>query len=428
MGCVLGLLGEVPLFLLITMTVSGVGFSWADAGLSIAGRNINVSGLHWGLLAITAGILLLRKRPVGVPRPLLLYGVYLAVAAVAVLYSPDLFEGFKQLLLMTLPLLIALVVLAYIRTPAEIGLVLDAYWVALLVAVATAVGMWVAGEASEGLGGGVGTRTFAIFLLPMMALALASARHRSGGFAWVTLGIAGVAVATLSRTAVLVMLVLPLFATRGTRPLARVAMLGLAAVVALAALNFGAFRERFGEGRLRVSQVEVHGEGADATITVGSVNLSGRGWIWLQVGRHALERPFFGHGTGSSTVYLEALPRSPASHPHNEYLRVFHDQGALGLLAILVFGAAALLHFGRLHHRVADRRTKRLALASYLATLAYGAMAVTDNPLVYATFFTQNVFVLYALTEVARTTAAEERPTGAVDELPARAGAGHQRA
>ncbi|HUG40854.1 MAG TPA: O-antigen ligase family protein [Longimicrobiales bacterium] len=426
-GCVLGLLGEVPLFLLITMAASGVGFYWAEAGLLIAGRAINLSGLHWGLLGITAGILLLRKRPTGVPRPLILYGVYLAVAAVAVAWAPDRFEGIKQLILATLPLLMALVVLAYLTTRAELRLVVDAYWVALVVAVATAIGMWIAGHRSEGLGGGVGTRTFAIFLLPLMALALASVRHRSGGFVWVALAIVGVAVATLSRTAVLVMLLLPLFATRGLRPPVRLAMLGLAVVLGVSALNLGAFRARFGEGRVQVSQVGVEGEGASAALTVGSVNLTGRGWIWVQVWRRAVRSPVIGHGTGSSTVYLAGLPRSPAAHPHNDYLRVFHDQGAIGLLAILAFGGAALLHFGGMHRRAEDRPTKRLALASYLATLAYGAMAVTDNPLIYATFFTQNVFVLYALTEVARRVAADETGAMPVAGQGARPAAGDER-
>lgn len=399
LGCALGLLGEVPLFLFIVTAVSGVGFHWADAGVSVAGQDINLSGLHWGLILATSGALLLRRFPRPLPRPLALYAGYLAVALLTLLWTPALFEGAKQWLMFLLPALVAGVVLAHVRREDEVALILAGYWLALVVAVVVAVAMPLTGTQGglPGFAGALGARTLAIFLLPLMALALGSARYRSPAYLWAVAAIAVVGLATLSRTAVGVMLVLPLLAMHGMRWPPRLAVLGLAVILGLGALQIEAFRERFGRGQVRVTAPTVTGEGTAATLAVGGLNLSGRGWIWLQVGRHALQRPVLGHGTGSASAYVSGLPRSPVAHPHNEYLRVLHDQGAVGLLVILAFGGATALYFRRLHRTASTARVRQLALASYLATAAYAMIAVTDNPLVYTTFFTQNVFVLYAL-------------------------------
>ena len=405
-GCLLGLLGEVPLFLVILTAISGVGFYWVDAGFTIAGQGINLSGLHWGLVLVTSATLVLRRRPRTLPRPIVLYGAYLAVALLALLWTSAPFEGVKQWLLFLLPALVAWIVLSRVERPAEVRFILAGYWVAFAVAVAVAVGFWIETPSRGGqwtaLTGGVGDRTLAIFLLPILALALGGLRHQSFSYLWMVGSVLLVGLATLSRTALAVMLVLLLLATTGMGRTSRLVVLGLSVMLAVGALNVEAFRGRFGGGDLRMTELAVEGEGTRAAFSVGGLDLSGRGWMWLQVGQHALERPLLGHGTGSATTYIRTLPRSPVEHPHNDYLRVFHDQGVVGLLAILLFGGGAALYFWRLHREATTPLAKQLALASYLATAAYGMIAFTDNPLVYASFFTQNVFMLYALAVVAR--------------------------
>lgn len=404
-ACILGLIGEVPLFLVILTAVSGVGFYWVEGGVTVAGQAINLSGLHWGLVVATAGVLVLRRPPRRLPPPVALYGIFLAIAALALLWTSAPFEGLKQLLLYLLPALVAGVVLTRVHRVGEIRLIEGGYWLAFGVALTAAAGFtlmaWARGE-WLGLVGGMGNRTLAIFALPMMALALGSVRHRSPAYLWAVAAVFLVGVATLSRTAVLILVILPLLATTGMRRAPRLLVLGLSLLVALGAMRVEAFRERFGQGRISLTEVTVEGKGTDAALSVGGLNLSGRGWLWLQVWQHATERPILGHGTGSATVFTRDLPRSPAAHPHNEYLRVLHDQGLVGLVAILAFGFGSALHFRRLHRRATTSRTRQLALAAYLATAAYGMIAVTDNPLVYASFFTQNVFILFALAEVSR--------------------------
>lgn len=404
-ACILGLLGEVPLFLAIITAISGVGFYWFEGGLTVGGRDINISGLHWGLVLLTSAALLLRARLTRLPRPLFLYAGFLGLACVALLWTPAPFEGMKQLLLFALPAAVAAVVIAYVRDTRAIELILGSFWVAFLIAIAVAIGMtlprWWIGEPAP-LAGGVGDRTLAIFLLPIMALGLASARYRSRWFLWVVMGVVLVGLASLSRTAVAVLLVLLLFATTGLPRSQRVLVLCLSVLVFVGALQVDAFRERFGGGRMALTEIGVEGQGSKAALTVGGLNTSGRGWMWLHVGGHALERPVLGHGTGSATAYMQALPGSPVAHPHNDYLRVFHDLGAIGLVMILAFGLGTLLYFRRAFRTARTRLGRELALASYLATLAYGLIAVTDNPLLYGTFFTQNVFTLYGLALVAR--------------------------
>lgn len=415
----LAAVGEVRLFLAITIAISGIGFYWLEGGLDVGGQGINVSGMYWGVLLLLSTGLLLARRPARLPRPFRLYALFVALSAAGIAWAPSLFEGLRHFGLYLLPALMGAVVLAYARDTRDVRFLVGAFWVATALAIIVAIGMsvarWSAGV-SGGLTSGVGERTLAIFLLPMLALALAGARHGSRWLIWVAVAIGLVGLGTLSRMAVAVMLAMAFFAGLGLRPITRLAVLALLAALGYGALQLEAFRERFGTGNASVAEVEVEGTGRHAALAAGSMNLSGRGYIWLQVGQHAIERPVLGHGTGSASFFMRDLPATHVDHPHNDYLRAFHDAGAIGLITVLAFGLGTWWYFRRLYLQARTRLAKELALASYLGTAGFGMIALTDNPAIYATFFTQNLFILFALTEIALGEERRESPERPVPE------------
>jgi O-antigen ligase len=127
--------------------------------------------------------------------------------------------------------------------------------------------------------------------------------------------------------------------------------------------------------------------------------------LWRRVASSALESPVIGKGPGSSQAgpalryWWSSSPNgqpSPslhyeyweywAPHPHNEYLRVWHDLGVPGL----VFFLLALGKWARTLFRAAfvgagpmDTRAPELQRAGLLVLTALLIAMTTDNPLVY---------------------------------------------
>jgi O-antigen ligase len=189
---------------------------------------------------------------------------------------------------------------------------------------------------------------------------------------------------SLSRTATAVALVqvLVILAIHGwyaPRRLLRrsgaMAMAG-AAIAIVIALNVSKIGDRFLNAEFNV--VEVGGV---------SISTSGRSNVWPAIMRSAEERAFIGHGLGSSQNVTVELWQS-VGHPHNDYLRVWHDLGIVGLVLFVAttvgwvrfcFGDAWTA-FGR-----GDTSEQRiLPLAAFLALLGVLLTAFTDNAVIYA--------------------------------------------
>tara|TARA_R110002072_G_scaffold1559_3_gene12891 strand:- start:23978 stop:25126 length:1149 start_codon:yes stop_codon:yes gene_type:complete len=123
--------------------------------------------------------------------------------------------------------------------------------------------------------------------------------------------------------------------------------------------------------------------GGDNALLVGgyTVNTSGRWYAWQLMIESIRESPFLGHGTDLAP---ELVGVARWSHPHNDYLRLLHQCGAIGLMAFLIF-------FIRAHHRIAKRvyrdmsSQRRVFLdSSIYATSGIAIVMITDNPLSYS--------------------------------------------
>jgi O-antigen ligase len=184
-------------------------------------------------------------------------------------------------------------------------------------------------------------------------------------------------VLSLSRSSIVTaLLLLPLSRMR-SRP--RIAdWVRMILVIGLAAgLFYGAFtyiaplRERFTEGDVQ---------------TVGgavSINVTGRDTMWSVTWHSYLESPWIGKGAGSSAK--ELFESAGLSHPHNDYLRILHDYGLVGLL-LWALGFTILVRRTWRAWRYADVSGSQVAhvhLTALLSLVVVGIDMITANPIVY---------------------------------------------
>jgi O-antigen ligase len=113
------------------------------------------------------------------------------------------------------------------------------------------------------------------------------------------------------------------------------------------------------------------------------VNTSGRDRIWQSVSDSAAESPWFGKGPGSAGIAVNKVNKT--IHPHNDYLRLLHDFGKLGL-GIWALGYGGLFVQALQNWYWAekyDRMTAHVHAATVLAMLVVAFVMITDNVVVY---------------------------------------------
>jgi O-antigen ligase len=128
------------------------------------------------------------------------------------------------------------------------------------------------------------------------------------------------------------------------------------------------FYQRFFEGYTRY---EVGGM---------SISTSGRTTMWPIVFDSAMRHPVVGGGLGSSQIALEEYIQ-----PHNEYLRVWHDGGIIGV-GLLVFAFITWLLQLRRQYAWAVRTGRphaEIELAALFTLVGIVLAAITDNGFMY---------------------------------------------
>jgi hypothetical protein len=220
-----------------------------------------------------------------------------------------------------------------------------------------------------------GARSFAIEALPLLAVAVAySHRSRAGRLLpWVLFMLI---VLSLSRTAMFAGLVLMVFHMsrgRGGRSTAKmlIALVLVSAAAYVAVDHVSVIRDRFTEG--------------DRGFSVGGTTLDteGRNVIWPLVWHSAQEHAWLGAGPGTSTVLVsQTLP--PETEPHNDYLRLWHDYGLVGL-ALWCGGYAWAIASGiaRARRAPAGSAMEARQVAAALALVALALVMLTDNAIIY---------------------------------------------
>jgi hypothetical protein len=330
----------------------------------------------WTLIAIAAGgvlwVMSSRQRASGLS-PLLFFAIQGAVSLAFVPLSVPAIQSVLAVLAFIVSIAIVAASGQHIRSlVGRISKTLrHVSWIA--------IGMYVVTVAVWGLGNSniFGPRGFALLALILLTWNYARWRYgdRSAGVR--ALGLLGCIVLSLSRLAIVVGLLLWPLSRMSSRASVKGWARILALVIASSVVFFAAFesitplRDRFIEGDVR---------------PVGgvSINVSGRDDVWSVVWQSAMTSPWVGQGAGSAeTEILEHAFK--VSHPHNEYLRIFHDFGLVGVL-LWFWGFFVLLGRTFLAWRRADRvgdGDAYVHLAAWLGLISLALGMITDNSLRY---------------------------------------------
>lgn len=223
----------------------------------------------------------------------------------------------------------------------------------------------------------IGTRTFALFILVALSWFIASWKTGSRKSLWIAILIIAMLGISLSRTAMVIALALfPLAQVRLNSIAGWFRMIfsgaGALALLYAAIWYIGPLHRRFFEGD---TSLEIFGL---------KINAEGRVKAWEVTIDSFREAPWMGKGVGSSQAVIDTyFPW--LNHPHNDYLRILHDYGMIGM-ALWAVGYIMLMAITWRAWQRADRRGDprgRVHLAAFLALVAVALAMITDNVIVY---------------------------------------------
>lgn len=252
-------------------------------------------------------------------------------------------------------------------------------WAALLTTFGYAISILISGLGANSF---LQSRPYALFAGLSTAAAIGMVRYKLGSWfpVFITAAIIFLSLSRTSLASVLVIVAVSGMAQK--RGLANVKALLPGILIFLifcsAVLNFAPLRQRF------FLRQDVRGSDAGAE----DINTSGRGVIWAATMNSATRSEkdlIVGQGPGSSERFVAAWFPESASHPHNDFLRVLHDYGAIGLVMFLI-SCVSLISRSWIAWSVADRRRSVLGVfhcTAFCGQLFFMLLMLTENPIVY---------------------------------------------
>lgn len=225
-------------------------------------------------------------------------------------------------------------------------------------------------------------RGFSILLL--VGLAAACGRWRYGSrFSLLLMTLYGSCIVlSLSRTASVVAVLLVPASNLGRRQSKR-ALLKVILGLAVGFLTFVVLVTQVDSIRDRFFFGKDLGDYMEGTATL---NTAGRAEMWAMVyssWNQNLQTRLLGQGPGTASEMAD-LVIPGIGHPHNDYLRVLHDFGAIGLM-LFVIGLTSITWRVFLRWRSSDRNYENAAVhcSAFLALLSLWVLMITDNPITY---------------------------------------------
>jgi O-antigen ligase len=309
------------------------------------------------------------------------YALFLLWASVSPLWAPPTFGGAQNLFVYVLFALAVLFSGTFAsRSPRGIDRTIAAAMrcVDLITLPLIAISLLTRGLPSDDNPWLMGTRSFALFALFPLSWHLArwtEGRYRSGLVAWLWVLAIGL---SLSRTATAIALAyvasafLLQFRLRPAVLLLRApAVIGATTLVVVVLALRTPMADRLFTGD---TSIEVGGVG---------VNASGRLSIWPLIIDSAWRAPIVGQGLGSSMEVASEI--EGVGHPHNDYLRLWHDLGFVGAgaFAAAFLALAAGVIRGWRRWRSTSTRPPAATVAAALAIVGLLVACATDNALIY---------------------------------------------
>jgi O-antigen ligase len=361
------------------------------------GTVINGSALVGALISLAFHARRLRW---GMIKPYRFFLIFSLWATLGLSIAPVISTALKDVTLFWIPVLIVILTRLISDDFPKNRRWLEQYllWVNLVPLFILIVGLvfqfvWISPLGIEGL---FYARQLTLYLLIPLAIALSwwrngkSSQERILGKIW-TMVLMIVILVGLSRiviVAAIFLAVLRFFPPK--RIVHWVLIISTGILLFLALLQVPQFRARF----------FFQGQDTTSRIEWSAINTNGRSFFWPLVWNHAMESPIIGHGTGSSRVLVSSV--SWLEHPHNDYLRVFHDLGLIGLTIFLLAWGLRMLKDWLLWIRL-EKSAPGLAkyrMASFLGAFAVVISFITDNTITF-TFVLIPLFTLFAITDAA---------------------------
>lgn len=202
---------------------------------------------------------------------------------------------------------------------------------------------------------------------------------------WPILGWSGCILLTFitgGRMATLALLSAPVLHPRLKRTSVRIG-----AIAAFVALGIGLFYTPTFQKRFFYE-----GKGTLTQVFRGEFLGFGRFEAWPLILDEVQNRPWQGHGVGSTRTFVPTVWEE-MTLPHNDYLRIAFE---LGLLGLVVFVLAALTQMYSLRREMLTAKgvVRYGFAAALLGWCMFLIAACTDNPLVYAVWFTNPLFAV----------------------------------
>ena len=364
-----------------------------------------VDGLVLVVMSFTLVVVLFNSRAFRIPKHLVPYAALVIFAAFTLLYSIARLDGLRLVLKLAYPIFIFLLALRFLDTEAQVKSALR-YWIAggILATIGGAAAFVVMGiqffiyngdiRYSSGL---IYYNAFSIYMFTLFTLCYAlwrNGRGRGYGALALLFGLQGFASETRITWLALFVAVLLIEATQKARQLKIMRIIGVACLL-IASASYVVLQSRELQIRIFRSELDSH---ASATDTAGHLDLSSRGLVWALIfADYWTHDLWIGQGAGSSLPVLrEKFPPEVAA-PHNEYLRMLHDAGMVGLLLFVAALIALFLWVRKLLVDCKDHRQRLFARIAMALLTGYAIIAVTDNPFDYYLVFSQYVFFALAL-------------------------------
>jgi len=382
----------------VWVVLASTGVAVFTSGLTVFGLPLNA--LTW-ILPLVAALVDLALVP-GRPRlPLWIWLPWLGMLLVYVL-GAETENAFQRTVMMAAPLAVGLAVSKYEVAPAALARLERG--VRVLATVLLAGAALKSGLSLQGL---PGTSPLAPEVMTGSILASLFAAgyvfgNRRSLLWWCILAL--VPVVGLTRTGIV--------ATAITLPLTLAPLGWKRRVLFLSAVVVAVVAVFHTERVQRKMFISGEGEIADLMMDNPDIRMSGRKRVWEYLEWQVSQRPWFGHGANASEPIVRSLTRG-ATHPHNDWLRLRYEYGNVGALVFAACMLTQLLHlWSRARFLTPERRA--LAYAGASSFVAFSIFMLTDNIILYASYFGHLQFAAIGLAY----SAAPEADAGAQQAAP----------
>ena len=137
------------------------------------------------------------------------------------------------------------------------------------------------------------------------------------------------------------------------------------------------------------------GQGTIQDLFSDDFDTSGRKYMWEVVAQQAEQAPLFGHGTGACEDLVLGL--TSLQYPHNDWLLTRYDYGYLGMIIFALTILASLLHALYRGAKCKTVEAKILFQTGAFSFVILALMMMSDNIMVYASFFGNFQFMILGL-------------------------------